>query len=60
VNNEFWGMWNEVMMIYLEVILLYLPEVAKENHRKPQSEYSVSQLKFEPGTSQMQIKSVPA
>jgi hypothetical protein len=47
------------MMFHLEVILLYLPEGTEENHREPQSEYSVSQLKFEPGTSRMQIETLP-
>jgi hypothetical protein len=49
-------MWKEAMVIYLEVISLYLPDGTKENHGEPQSGYSVFQPRFEPSTSRMKIK----
>jgi hypothetical protein len=48
VNVECERIWNEVVVRLAE----YCKEGLEENHKKPQSEYPMSLMRFEPGTSE--------
>jgi hypothetical protein len=58
VNNELERVWGDEVVAYFKVISRYLPVDIKENHEKPQSEYSVSEPRFESGTSRIRSSSV--
>jgi hypothetical protein len=46
---------KEAVDACFNVILQNLPGATEENHENSESEYSVTRLVFEPGTSQIQV-----
>jgi hypothetical protein len=51
MNPKLYTMWKEAVMAKFTVKSQHLHEVADENHEKPQSRSSMSQLRLKPCTS---------
>jgi hypothetical protein len=58
IGVELETVWNEAVMLYFKI--RHLPGWTDENYENGHSAYSVSRVRFEVGTSQIQFRSLAA